>query len=63
MKQTNRFKLGLVLMTASAFFTYGVALLAAQEAAPLPTYPLKFGAFVVRFDPGGTFTLKGQGWP
>jgi len=24
---------------------------------------LKFGAFVARFDPGGTFTLHGQGWP
>jgi outer membrane protein assembly factor BamB len=24
---------------------------------------LKFGAFVARFDPGGTFTLQGQGWP
>ena len=31
--------------------------------AQLPTYPLKFGAFVARFDPGGTFTLQGQGWP
>lgn len=29
----------------------------------LPAEPLKFGAFVVRFDPAGTFTLQGQGWP
>jgi outer membrane protein assembly factor BamB len=36
---------------------------AQQPTAPLPTYPLKFGAFVARFDPGGTFTLQGQGWP
>lgn len=36
----------------------------AQEAAVLlPTYPLAFGAFIVRFDPGGTFSLAGKGWP
>jgi outer membrane protein assembly factor BamB len=34
----------------------------AQQSA-LPSYPLKFGAFAARFDPGGTFTLQGQGWP
>ena len=45
--------------------------LAAQNSLPqptaqqggLPSYPLKFGVFVARFDPGGTFTLQGQGWP
>ncbi|HEV7395476.1 MAG TPA: PQQ-binding-like beta-propeller repeat protein [Pyrinomonadaceae bacterium] len=31
-------------------------------AGPLPTESLKFGAFVVRFDPGGTFSLQGKGW-
>jgi outer membrane protein assembly factor BamB len=35
-----------------------------QESTPqIPSYPLKFGAFVAQFDPGGTFTLQGQGWP
>jgi outer membrane protein assembly factor BamB len=29
----------------------------------LPSHRLAFGAFVVRFDPGGTFTLEGKGWP
>jgi outer membrane protein assembly factor BamB len=29
----------------------------------VPSYSLKFGAFVARFDSGGTFTLEGQGWP
>src|SRR5437762_114249 len=29
----------------------------------LPTEPLKLGDFLVRFDPGGSFTLQGQGWP
>jgi outer membrane protein assembly factor BamB len=36
---------------------------AQQPNFQLPSDPLKFGAFVVRFDPGGTFTLQGQGWP
>ena len=29
----------------------------------LPAQPLKFGAFLVRFDPEGTLTLEGNGWP
>ena len=29
----------------------------------LPAQPLKFGAFLVRFDPAGTLTLEGNGWP
>ncbi|HEY5884746.1 MAG TPA: PQQ-binding-like beta-propeller repeat protein [Pyrinomonadaceae bacterium] len=37
---------------------------ASQETQnQLPSTPLKFGAFQARFDPAGTFTLKGQGWP
>ena len=31
--------------------------------AGLPSDPMSFGAFTVRFDPGGTFTLEGSGWP
>jgi outer membrane protein assembly factor BamB len=30
---------------------------------PLPATPLAFGVFEARFDPSGTFTLDGQGWP
>jgi outer membrane protein assembly factor BamB/protein tyrosine phosphatase (PTP) superfamily phosphohydrolase (DUF442 family) len=33
------------------------------SSAQLPSFPLKFGAFVAQFDPAGSFTLKGQGWP
>jgi outer membrane protein assembly factor BamB/protein tyrosine phosphatase (PTP) superfamily phosphohydrolase (DUF442 family) len=29
----------------------------------IPAQPLKFGAFVVQFDPAGTLTLEGKGWP
>lgn len=38
-------------------------LMAQQSPSQLPTYSVKFGAFVARFDPGGTFSLSGQGWP
>jgi uncharacterized protein (TIGR01244 family) len=34
-----------------------------HRKASLPSDPLKFGAFVARFDPAGTFTLEGGGWP
>ncbi len=34
-----------------------------QPSAPLPAGALKFGVFVARFDPGGTFTLQGARWP
>jgi outer membrane protein assembly factor BamB/protein tyrosine phosphatase (PTP) superfamily phosphohydrolase (DUF442 family) len=32
-------------------------------ASDVPSDPLKFGAFTARFDPGGTFTIEGSGWP
>ncbi|PYR57863.1 MAG: hypothetical protein DMF91_18505 [Acidobacteria bacterium] len=34
-----------------------------QPTPTLPSSPLKFGAFVVRFATDGTFLLDGQGWP
>lgn len=34
-----------------------------QAAGALPTNPLSFGVFTIRFDPAGTFTLEGQDWP
>ncbi len=34
-----------------------------QTTAQPPAEPLAFGAFIVRFDPGGTFSLQGKGWP
>ena len=45
-----------------------VILSALVQAAPaptvtLPSQPLRFGAFTARFDPVGTFTIEGQGWP
>ena len=29
----------------------------------IPSSPLTFGVFVVRFSANGTFMLEGQGWP
>lgn len=37
--------------------------LAQQSSLQLPSEPLKFGVFIARFDPGGTFTLEGDRWP
>lgn len=33
------------------------------QSDQLPSHPLKFGAFTIRFDPGGAFTLAAPGWP
>ena len=71
MKRLACIKLGLSIVVASSFVITAVTDLAwAQSPQPtqlatttLPSYPLKFGAFEARFDPGGTFTLQGQGWP
>jgi outer membrane protein assembly factor BamB/protein tyrosine phosphatase (PTP) superfamily phosphohydrolase (DUF442 family) len=32
-------------------------------ASDLPSAPMKFGAFTAQFDPAGTFTIEGSGWP
>jgi len=34
-----------------------------HRKASLPSHPLKFGVFVASFEPAGTFTLEGAGWP
>jgi outer membrane protein assembly factor BamB len=57
MRKINLAKLSFVLLFA------GSTVVAQQAVTPLPSSPLRFGAFVSRFDPGGTFTLQGQGWP
>jgi outer membrane protein assembly factor BamB len=59
MKRGQNINLPIVLML---MFSWVISS-AQQSPAPLPSGALKFGAFVARFDPGGTFTLQGQGWP
>lgn len=65
MKRLWLIKLGLALLAAVVVADFGwtQTATAQQPAAQLPSSPIKFGAFVVRFDPGGTYTLRGQGWP
>jgi len=46
-----------------ALLLVGSAVFAQEVGTSLPSTPLRFGAFVAQFDPGGTFTLQGQGWP
>jgi outer membrane protein assembly factor BamB len=41
----------------------GSAVFAQPGVTSLPSTLMRFGAFLVQFDPGGTFTLQGQGWP
>ncbi|HET7696012.1 MAG TPA: PQQ-binding-like beta-propeller repeat protein [Vicinamibacterales bacterium] len=49
----------------SPFFVVAVAgMLGAAQAPPrMPDYPLQFAGFAARFQPDGTFTLEGAGWP
>jgi outer membrane protein assembly factor BamB len=69
MKRMNSMKIRLALAVASVIVTIAAGWLsnsgvaAQQPTAQLPSTQIKFGAFVARFDPGGTFTLQGQGWP
>src|SRR6185503_1905534 len=34
-----------------------------QTTVQLPSYPLAFGVFALRFDSGGTLKIEGKGWP
>jgi len=57
MKRTHLVNLGIV-------FALAAGAVSAQQATPqLPSEPLRFGAFVVRFDASGTFSLQGERWP
>src|SRR6185436_13395973 len=44
-------------------FAIAGAITAQQSDLKLPSEPLKFGVFVAQFDPAGTFTIEGVGWP
>jgi outer membrane protein assembly factor BamB len=46
-----------------AIVLFGALAQAASPSITVPSAPLRFGAFIARFDPAGTFTLEGQGWP
>jgi len=69
MNSKNYVRLGvaLVLLTGAAnnwISNSSNSCVKAQEAAVQPpSYPMAFGAFTMRFDSGGTFSLEGKGWP
>jgi outer membrane protein assembly factor BamB len=63
MKRSNfNFFLGAILVSSFGLCSPAFAQDTTSQSS-LPSYPLKFGAFVARFNPGGTFALQGQGWP
>lgn len=66
MKNTLGVRLVLALLPAIgiAFFSAPPAgAVAGQSDVQLPSGKLKFGVFVIGFDPGGAFTLDGDRWP
>jgi outer membrane protein assembly factor BamB len=69
MKRRNCVRLGVGLFLVLSISSNSSSILSvpnvvAQEATvQLPSYPMTFGAFIARFDPGGTFSLEGKGWP
>ena len=57
---------GIALLLAIGIVATGVSRPAGasqQTDVQVPSSSLKFGAFVAKFDSGGTFTLEGAGWP
>jgi outer membrane protein assembly factor BamB len=54
----------LALLSVGAVLTTDLFHVTAQEpTVKLPAEQMKFGAFLIQFDPGGTFKLQGSGWP
>jgi len=49
------------ILLSIIFFTFVIT--NAQELTLMPTQPLSFGVFSAHFDPAGTFTMEGKGWP
>ncbi|HXU39684.1 MAG TPA: PQQ-binding-like beta-propeller repeat protein [Blastocatellia bacterium] len=74
MRKTDCKRLGLALVFATVIVATGASRPAGASPqtnqqtiehtdVQVPSYSMKFGAFVAKFDPGGSFTLEGQGWP
>jgi outer membrane protein assembly factor BamB len=66
MRKTDYKRLGVAMLFAIGIVATGASRPASasqQTDVQVPSYSLKFGAFVAQFDSGGTFTLEGQGWP
>ncbi|HJQ71197.1 MAG TPA: PQQ-binding-like beta-propeller repeat protein [Blastocatellia bacterium] len=66
MKRIYFIRLMLALLLATGIILAGglrPASASMQTDVQLPSSPLKFGVFVARFDPAGTFKLEGDRWP
>lgn len=61
MKNTISSSLLTVLFVLSSVI--GLTVQGQQSEFSLPSEELKFGAFVAKFDRGGTFKIQGTGWP
>jgi outer membrane protein assembly factor BamB len=62
----SKYSLALFALLALAVSTTESVMLRVTAQEPtlkFPSEPLKFGAFIARFDSGGTFTLEGDRWP
>lgn len=62
MDKRTTLRLSLLILVA-LFLLMASAPTALMQTPSLPFTPLKFGVFVARFDPGGTFSLQGERWP
>jgi len=64
MRKMNHKSLGLAILFAIGIVATSASRPAgAQTDVQVPSYSMKFGAFVAKFDPSGIFTLEGTGWP
>ena len=66
MKRKNCKRLGLALVLVTGIVATSAsrsAVTGQQTDVQVPSYPLRFGVFVARFDTVGTFTLEGDRWP
>jgi len=52
-----------VLCLLSATMLAALRVDAQQQELSLPTEPLKYGVFVLQFNPAGTFSIEGDRWP
>jgi outer membrane protein assembly factor BamB len=53
--------LGAMLLVGAGYLQVSGAV--TPQAGPLPSTPIRYGAFTARFAADGVFTLEGQGWP
>jgi outer membrane protein assembly factor BamB len=64
MRRVDYKQLCLALVLATALANASLPTIAGQQPElQIPSSDLKFGGFLARFDPGGTFKLEGSGWP